>query len=434
MKMDLSSKKMNRSKRPQENSINDMIASVYKRCIDDTKSSNSMFSKSNVPSTLSKVQKPSRIKNESLPYGFRTLDSFKDLTNAFREHENGQDLDRGQTLYTERAIKEYYTSEGSMPSRLFYETMFKPNANKKHSPKSYNKKKQDELVERLYKHKDKVRAKNKLNQINQDMIMEEELKPSQPQSKVKSSPKLSNSSLMYDNQMKLETQRKARMYDLAVQEYMTEIKSMKQAKACPKSNRLLSKQDRKGSIHNRLYKSGIRKQSKDATRQSLDHPHQKLPFKPRINTVSINLTREGKIEDRLINEAKRQERKRMKKSNDFMVKSMNSSIKNSKSTNIVFKNFSKEYESLLFDMGKDKGDGFTNDELTMILYKMGFITQSSIGEEDSPANDIWIILGGETQEQVMETSVFNIMCIMQNMNYPFLYSEKYLTPSKNNVV
>ena len=247
----------------------------------------------------------------------------------------------------------------------------------------------------------------------------------------------SENSAMYEYQMQLETKRKARMYNLAMQEYMIEAKSMKQAKASHASNRILSKRNRKGSIHNRLYESGVKKQNSQ-TKNYLDMSNQQYDFKPKINTVSVNLPRDGRIEDRLINEAKRLENKKktMKRSSQ-MVKNIESygNMKNNKSTNIIFKNFTKEYENVLFDMNKDKGDSFTNDELTMILYKLGFITQVSMADsKDNSSNDIWIILGGETQEQIMEASVFNIMCIMQNLDYPFLYSKKYLTPSKNNVV
>ena len=94
-----------------------------------------MFSKGQMSSTMSKVPKPSKVKNEFVPYGFRTLDSFKDMTNSFQEREGGLHDNRNQTLRTERVLKEYYSNDSSVPSRLFYETIFYPNPGKKPTDK-----------------------------------------------------------------------------------------------------------------------------------------------------------------------------------------------------------------------------------------------------------------------------------------------------------
>ena len=88
--------------------------------------------------------------------------------------------------------------------------------------------------------------------------------------------------------------------------------------------------------------------------------------------------------------------------------------------------FCKEYQDALDSLNKVKGDPFSYQELWDIMLRLGFITKStSFDRSESPVSDVWIIMGGETQEVVSETSIFNILCIILNFNYPFLYWKEY---------
>ena len=93
-----------------------------------------------------------------------------------------------------------------------------------------------------------------------------------------------------------------------------------------------------------------------------------------------------------------------------------------------------EYDEVLLSMGKDKGDAFSFNELWEILSKLGFIIDKTITETpDNIISDVWIILGGESQEFVNESSIFNILCIILSFNYPFLYCQEYMTPNSKHI-
>ena len=74
-------------------------------------------------------------------------------------------------------------------------------------------------------------------------------------------------------------------------------------------------------------------------------------------------------------------------------------------------------------MPKEKGDSFSFLELNEILQRLGFIPEQQTGDhKETPAGDVWIILGGETQDEVMETSIYHIMCILQNLDAGFIWA------------
>lgn len=59
------------------------------------------------------------------------------------------------------------------------------------------------------------------------------------------------------------------------------------------------------------------------------------------------------------------------------------------------------------------------------MQRLGFTTKTTPQEKsESPVSDVWIIMGAENQEFVNEISIFNILCIILNFNYSFLYSEE----------
>lgn len=226
------------------------------------------------------------------------------------------------------------------------------------------------------------------------------------------------------------------MYDMAIKEYMSQTQELKQAKACKGTQKILGSKSRQGSIHERLYDHGARKKSKDARDDYDANKLEGLTFVPKINKMAKNMARSGKIEDRLLADAKK--RIVHKKSQHFeRLKTLKKEAeykKGNKSTDMVFKKFVAEYEKALTEMCKAKADPFSPDELSTILIKLGFITQEDLEDKvDNSSTDIWIILGGEAQDHISETSIFNILCIIQNYNYSFLYSEQYMTPSKRHV-
>ena len=116
------------------------------------------------------------------------------------------------------------------------------------------------------------------------------------------------------------------------------------------------------------------------------------------------------------------------------IKSLSNPKHGAKTQNYAYKIFMKEYDEALLCMGKDKGDAFSFNELWEILSKLGFIIDKTITETpDNIISDVWIILGGKSQEFVNESSIFNILCIILSFNYPFLYCQEYMTPNNKHI-
>ena len=377
-----------------------------------------------------KPRKTQKVKDKKLPYGFRTVDMFKDISEKLANSKASYDPEksRAQTLYTSRVNKEYYTNTNVKADQIL-DTLLKPVLDEKPT----NQQAQKQLVERLFKHTDKVRSKNKIRKIDQDIKIEKSMEPSQSQNQPKMNKKPANDSVnnenyykMYDHQMKLETQRKARMYDMAVHEYMNQKKSLKQAKPCRGSERIVRSKSRQGSIYDRLYdERSISRKSVEPKQRVKTFDEPVYSFNPKINTNAKRMVRNGKISDRLNNDAKERARKHQHKtvSNINKLKKRTQSQNNPKSMSMLLKKFSQEYSDLLFEMPKEKGDSFSFLELNEILQRLGFIPEQQTGDhKETPAGDVWIILGGETQDEVMETSIYHIMCILQNLDAGFIWA------------
>ena len=129
------------------------------------------------------------------------------------ESNQGENSQTRQTPFTEKLIKEYYTNKGWIPKQKIYDALFTPVG-----PSRYlDKKSQDDLTERLMKHKDKVREKNKLSKIQQDFI---QLREAEEKKNINKPTTVHHSEdyKMYEHQIKWEIRRKVRMYDKAIEE------------------------------------------------------------------------------------------------------------------------------------------------------------------------------------------------------------------------
>ena len=305
-----------------------------------------------------------------------------------------------------------------------------------------DKKAQEELTERLMKHKDKVREKNKLNQLQQEFILSKEVQNKETFKKPVTV-NLSEDYKMYNQQLKWEIKRKAKMYDKALEEMRKEKEIMAQAKPCPGSERLANQMQRKGSIHYKLYWKGTQKLHKRrGVKVEVEAPEERpvqnssWTFQPQINRKSKKVNAVGKVEDRLIQDAKKRITAKAAREEAKIkdIKSISNPKHGAKTQSYAYKRFLKEYDDTLLAIGKEKGDSFTYKDLCEVLSKLGFIIdQSVIDTPDSIISDVWIILGGESQEFVNESSIFNILWIILNFNYPFLYWEEFMTPEGKNV-
>lgn len=214
-----------------------------------------------------------------------------------------------KSQYTEKLIKEYYSNEGYIPSTKIYNTLFSPI-----KPNRYmDKKSQQALTERLLNHKDKIREKNRLNKIEQEI---KQTVTSNPRAEtIKSnSIQLGDDYNMYDHQIKLEIKKKAKWYDKVIEESSKEKETMAQAKPCPGSQRLIKNSNRAGNIHYNLYEKGAKKmklkQGLNQANESQpdfnnDPDNQECTFQPKINKNSKRLITEGKVEDRLTTDARK---------------------------------------------------------------------------------------------------------------------------------
>lgn len=100
------------------------------------------------------------------------------------------------------------------------------------------------------------------------------------------------------------------MYDKALEEMKKEMEVMAQAKPCPGSERLANKMRRKGSVHHTLYKNAAQKLNKKRN-ERLDEVYNHktaqnsyCTFQPQINKRSQKVSAVGKVEDRLVQDAK----------------------------------------------------------------------------------------------------------------------------------
>lgn len=181
-----------------------LLKRAYESHLKDAKTPSTMFQDSKKGFS---TRKRSNVKNKSVPYGFRTSDMYNSIKeNLEKVQTKESDQSRAQTLYTDRLQKEYYSNDGYVPTSKIYDSLFRPALNDKPT----NKLAQQELTDRLMNHTDKIRFKNKLNEISQDMKVRDSMKPeSESQGKSrKAKNNLSADYKMYEHQMQMELKRK----------------------------------------------------------------------------------------------------------------------------------------------------------------------------------------------------------------------------------
>ena len=220
---------------------------------------------------------------------------------------------------------------------------------------------------------------------------------------------------------------------------------MNQAKPCPGSQRIANYMQRTENIHNNLYEMGTQQKFNKNRKINADSEERKgeksllnkfWTFQPKISKMSKKIIANGKIEDRLLQDARKRISEKMAREEAKIrdIKSLSNPKHGAKTQNYAYKIFMKEYDEALLCMGKDKGDAFSFNELWEILSKLGFIIDKTITETpDNIISDVWIILGGKSQEFVNESSIFNILCIILSFNYPFLYCQEYMTPNNKHI-
>jgi hypothetical protein len=313
-----------------------------------------------------------------------------------------------------------------IPTYKIYDVFFDTSQdNRKLSKKSQN-----QLTERLLKHKEKVREKKKIIKLDQELKDLNQTKPEYPMheplkgdKKIAKSPSESVQSYnMYEHQMEMEFKRKLKMYELAEELHAKEVK-YSPPKYVRKNHR---------TIHKRLYEDSKKRkenlkeiQAIEASKSpKLTENDSSAKFVPSINKVSKKIIRDGKICDRLMDDAKkRRKNKKIKQKLQYKeIKTKANPKSHSKSSKYIFKKFCKEYSDVLYKIKKAKGDMVTIQELGTVMVELGFLTeQVDIEKLNSIITDVWIIIGGESKEELSESSVFNIVCIILNFDFPFLY-------------
>jgi len=344
-------------------------------------------------------------------------------------------------VYTRVLQQEYYTNQGVIPTAKIFDALF----SKVQEVKKRDRSSQVAHSDRLMQHVEKVRQKNKINQLGQDMENEKE-KAKQVESLSTTQNKMSrpNQSLppnykMYDHQMKCEMQRKARMIEAVIEQNQNERKQLTQAKASQNSKKMMkNKAASRGNVHTRLYKESKQKPVKSLrklpqngssdSRVKASETFDECTFHPNVNSkYRKNLPSSEKFDERLMRDATKRRQNHDKIKNERMkIIKLNSKPKHSsKSNEYAFKKFVKEYESTLSGIDKEKDEKFNFDELCSILSKLGFVNNKDIeNKEDSAVSDVWIILGGESQNEISEASIFHIACIILNFDREFLYGDE----------
>jgi hypothetical protein len=377
--------------------------------------------------------------DKSKPYGFRTSETNKILANR----NPTMSVTSHGTKYTKNMQKVYRTNNGNIRSKIFDE-MFKPTI----LEPSTDARTQQEMTQRLLKHTDKIRQKTKLKKLSIEMEEQKKAIPERAPKPIYKSTVVGHDYRMYDYQMKMEMQRKTRVIELVLLDNRKERLESKHSVTNPRSKLLASKKQRKGKVYDRLFeeskekqlrrfKSGLKNDSKDhmESDSSTFSDLKQCTFQPNVDSNFKRVTPKGKVEERLINDAK----KRMIKKISLVaeaskIKTQTKLPKSAKTQEYAFKKFLREYEEALIDMNKEKGNIFSFEELCLLLFKLGFISErDEVDKHEGIVADVWIILGGEAQDEVLETSIYHSLCVIMNFDQSFLYTtEGVVDPSVQN--
>jgi hypothetical protein len=239
---------------------------------------------------------------------------------------------------------------------------------------------------------------------------------------------------------------KARVVERVIFEHKKQKLEMKQAKASKKSSEIMKNKGNRGKVHQRLYKDRPQRAGKEEileendlskAKESQSQTFDECTFKPNVRSRFMpQIVSKEKVDRRLVRDAEKRKQKleAMKQEHIKNIK-MTAKPKNSeKSQEYVFKRFSKEYDETLADMGKQRKDKFKFQELQNILIKLGFVNERDVvDKEENIVSDVWIILGGESTEEINESSIFHILCVILNFDRPFLYGDMYLSASRRGV-
>lgn len=134
------------------------------------------------------------------------------------------------------------------------------------------------------------------------------------------------------------------------------------------------------------------------------------------------LSREGKIEQRLLNDASKRKARYQNQSKQSLSTSKND-IKNSQKSNAyAYKVFERDYKNALEKLNKTQNDTMNLEDLFSLMVELQMIdtklanTEKS-DEERTLLKEIWRLLGGESpHEQIEGKSIRNFVCIILNFD------------------
>lgn len=305
---------------------------------------------------------------------------------------------------------------------------------------STNVRAQVNLTERLLKHTDKVREKKKIKKIDIELEEQKKAIPEPAPKPIFKSRFVGHDYRMYDYQMKMEQQRKAKVVEMVLEENRKEREVLTNPSINHRSQKLASKRPMKGKVYDRLFEESKDKQARKFKHGFSNYSRdgmlsengtfsdlKQCTFQPDIGSTKNRPAPQGRVEERLLNDAKKRLMKKVtmvaEASKTF--KKQAKQPKSVKTQEYAFKKFTKEYEESLIDMSKEKGSIFSFEELCLLLFKLGFISErDQVDKQEGIVADVWIIIGGEAQDEVTETSIYHILCVIMNFDQPFLYTSE----------
>lgn len=249
---------------------------------------------------------------------------------------------------------------------------------KRHSSRFARRKDQDELTNRLLSHKEKF---SKSKEFTKFTIDREE-----PQSAIRGNHKYEagkplNQKSFNENQLEYELIKKHRLAMLANRKESQELAEMRNPAINKVSKQLATSQERQGKVHERLHKQCKQKviekaqeaadtTSNDKSAERVSSCHRKglqqllaqeqkeLTFRPKIHKKSYNLSRDRKIEERLLEDAhKRKVRQSNREKQEIRrIKNANFYKGSERSNQYAYKIFEKDFNSALEKFSKSQAD------------------------------------------------------------------------------
>lgn len=329
------------------------------------------------------------------------------------------------------------------------------NEHKRHSSRFRSQKDQDELTNRLLSHREKNESHKQLLRVAQEC--EDGLKALKAENSSKKSsfkervqPKPVNSKSFYDNQVELERYKKQRLINEATLRQEQELSTIQNPIINTKSRRIASSRERDGKVHERLHNHSKYRLMTQAQEVIEDLHHSKersnsckrkgiqnllteekrdLTFRPKIHKKSQNLSRDRRIEDRLLEDAHKR-KLRQNKREQQEIKKIKKSVnqKHCESSNsFAYKLFDKDFQNSLIEIGREASSTMDFPDLCNLMIELQMIDTKLMNtdkseEERELLREIWRLLGGETtDEQIPVKSVKNFICIILNFDKQFLY-------------